>query len=169
MKFFILTIYCSKTLMLVFLSYSTNWFISEITSRLLKKLYWVGVKITAVFVILNFYAYFGMNFFLNMSMLFTILKCKFCSTDLCKWFDFLCLFSTVKFKMEKSKSQRLYSMSSKWDVKQQKLFIISSKYLATGSSKNVQLNVGSKSSVMEMRALKMRRVADILLQLTTTN
>jgi hypothetical protein len=71
--------------------------------------------------------------------------------------------------MDKQQIRAILLYESKLDVKQQKLFAISTKHLIRGPSTNVKLNVGSKEFVMETRSLKLRRVVDALLRLTTTN
>jgi hypothetical protein len=53
-----------------------------------------------------------------------------------------------------SKFERFYCMCSKRDVEQRKLLAISTKHLARGPSKNVQLNIGSKNFVKDITTVR---------------
>lgn len=67
----------------------------------------------------------------------------------------------VKLKMEKSKFQRFYCMTSKWDVKQLNI------NRAFGQQTHSSILV-TKITLRRRKLLKMRRVAADILRLTTT-
>jgi hypothetical protein len=125
------------------------------------------------------FCYFERWFLLSNELIFNYVRIIYHFEALISfyWFMLMVLFSLfilVHFMLSRerwinSKFDRFYCMSSKWGVKQQKLLAIWTKHLARGPSAKVQLNIGSENFVMEMRALKMRRVVDALLQLTTTH